>query len=436
MLKIAFLLIGPAAFRSQWHVLAIAGALLMAVAAALIAGVSPILTVSVYLAIGISLLGVGIVLALGELRVPTDSRRGFTIVNGVTCVAVGTLILISVLIDGWMVATAILVGLAMGLVGLNRFAAAFVFKVGAWRLSALYGAAELALAAMILASWPLSAARMAPVGVGLVLAVSGWILLRVGLMLRTLEEEAAILLLPVFSRRGWYDHAPILVNDTGSAPQRHEKPMTLYIWTPEGAAGAPVERLPVINRYVVAFARNGTVSTGHVSLELLPDLYISHYPGRDLGQPGDNLLSLLNSGRENDMEGRFLPSYPEEVADWCPSEVQISLHTYSERRLRAFWAGYRQDSTYNLSNRNCSTLVVAALDAALEGALASPRPWRRLMALLLEPDMWAASAIRSRATAMSWTPGFLLDYASALRRLVDEPQRSWPQRLKRILRLA
>ncbi len=57
-----------------------------------------------------------------------------------------------------------------------------------------------------------------------------------------------------------------------------------------------------------------------------------------------------------------------------------------------------------------------ALDVATEGLLGN-----RGYEALLNPDFWLQSLIRSRAEGMTWTPGLVMDYASALNRVL-EPQ--------------
>jgi len=90
--------------------------------------------------------------------------------------------------------------------------------------------------------------------------------------------------------------------------------------------------------------------------------------------------------------------------------------------VRAFWNAYRQDTTYNLTYRNCSSTVALALDCAIEGNLArhGVGPYL-LLRVLLTPELWIAAQLRHRARTMAWTPGILLDYAMAMRALQDPP---------------
>jgi len=428
MLKLAFLLIGAHAFRTRRYAVMVAGVVLMLVALAMAAGVSEGLTHAATLALGLVLSGGGaIALPMAAATAGVAARR-FALARAVAALSAGGLLMAFPWVGGWTLALPLALILLAD--GANRLAAALVFRVRGWVYLVGLGAAEMATGAMLVTEWPWSAVRNLPVCIAIFIGLSGWLLLRLGMLLGDLEDEAAILNLPIFSSRGWYEHAPVLVGDDPAPVARHERPLTVRVWTPVASAAAPADRRVVIDRYVAAVDRNGTVSTGHSALELGSELYISHYPGVEMDRSSVDFVTALRSGAENNIPGRFLPDYATESAQWCPADARVDLWNYDRRRLLAFWAGYRQDSTYNLTNRNCSVVVAAALDAALEGRLATPHPWWRLLRLLMDPDLWAAALIRSRANAMSWTPGFVLDYAAALSRMVDRPSRSWSEGLE------
>ncbi|BAI70851.1 hypothetical protein AZL_002130 [Azospirillum sp. B510] len=431
MLKLAFLLIGPRAFRSHWHVIALLGLMLMGVGLSLAVGLLDGLAGLTYAILGVAFITGGLIGLPMALSGAADASRRFALIRAVLAILTGALLLVSPLLHDWTLALPLASLLALD--GFNRAGAAVLVRVRMWRLLVAFGLAELALAAMLLMEWPLPSDRNMPLCIGLFVGLSGWILLRLGMLLRDLEDEAAILNLPIFSGRGWYDNAPVLIGEDPDPVIHHDRPLVVRVWTPVATATAPLDRRLVIDRYIAAIDRNGVVSTGHSALELAPDLYISHYPATEFDRTGVNFVTALRTGAENDVPGRFLPSYEEEVADWCPADASVEFRTYNLRRLRAFWAGYRQDNTYNLANRNCSVVVAAALDATLEGVLASRSPWLRLLRLLMDPDIWVASLIRSRADAMSWTPGFVLDYASALSRIVDRSRLPWRLRLRSFL---
>jgi hypothetical protein len=123
-----------------------------------------------------------------------------------------------------------------------------------------------------------------------------------------------------------------------------------------------------------------------------------------------------------------------EVASRGEADERVKFHHFNAAQLRAFWESYRQDATYNLTNRNCAVAVALALDAALEGSLGGRGMWLPFLRLLANPDVWLAAILRARAESMTWTPGLVLDYARAMRRVVEPRKMSWRERLLRVLR--
>ena len=59
--------------------------------------------------------------------------------------------------------------------------------------------------------------------------------------------------------------------------------------------------------------------------------------------------------------------------------------------------------------------------------------WLRSLRLLANPDLWLAAVLRARAETMTWTPGLLLDYARAMRRVVEPRPIGWYERFTRTL---
>jgi hypothetical protein len=196
----------------------------------------------------------------------------------------------------------------------------------------------------------------------------------------------------------------------------------VHVWTPTGSLPSPVQNM--VSRYVAAVDASGNISTGHAALELAPDLYVSHYPAVEIDRSGADFARVLRATADNDVAGRFLPSYAEESAEWCASTFQIPIRGIDGTALRAFWALYRRDQTYNLTSRNCSSSVARSLDAGLEGLFRplADRPFF-LIRLALLPETWLAGFIRQRAQAMAWTPGLVLDYARALTAIIALGQR-------------
>ncbi|HEY2400121.1 MAG TPA: aminotransferase class I/II-fold pyridoxal phosphate-dependent enzyme, partial [Steroidobacteraceae bacterium] len=116
--------------------------------------------------------------------------------------------------------------------------------------------------------------------------------------------------------------------------------LTVHVWTPTGSTRDAIHR-PIISRYIAAVDVNGVVSTGHAALEMRPELYISHYPAVELTRSPDDFRRMLRATAENDVPGRFLPSYAEEAAGWCESNARITFRNYDPVCLQEFWNSYR-----------------------------------------------------------------------------------------------
>jgi len=315
---------------------------------------------------------------------------------------------------------AMLFGTAFLFDGLSRIVLAQVLRFPGWRWSVAHGGLGAVLGIATLQPYPTWYAGTVGFSIGAFLVLSGIKVAVLGLRLRRPPDSLGAA-------------APAGASDT----------LTVHVWTPTGTATIPA-RQRLVHRYVLSVNGVGHISTGHAALELAgapgePPLYLSHYPAVEIDRSPDNLRAILRAGPENDVPGRFLPSYRAEADDWCEATVAVTLQGVDGARLRAFWAGYRRDATYNLVGRNCSTGVANALDAAVEGSFARDgTPWRRLARAVLSPEFWAAALMRNGAGAMTWTPGLVLDYARALSTLVDPvspvPAMSWRSVRRRLLR--
>ncbi|GAB4069433.1 protease [Ancylobacter sonchi] len=429
MLKIAFLFVGADAFRARWYVLPVLGAVLLVLASLLALDASDGVTLVTKEAMGAVFILNGLLALYVFVALPREGSRYLSFLKATALIVLGSLILDFPLET--RITIAWLFGFAFAVDGVGRIATATVLRFPGWQVLAACGVVELLLALLIVTEWPLSHNQNIPFCIALLLGLWGWLLVRFGLMLRSLEDEASAMNLPIFAGRGWYQNAPVLIGGPGREAVEH--PMIVHVWTPVGSAYQPERRL-LVDRYIAAVDGNGVISTGHAALEMQPNLYISHYPAQEIDRSSSDFAASLRATAENDLRGRFQPSYDYESKEWCPADQNVEFHNFDPRRLRAFWAGYRQDDTYNLTNRNCSVVVAEALDAALEGSLASRYPWVRLLRLLANPDLWTAALIRSHAYSMTWTPGLVLDYARILVRLTQAEQTSWSSRFGRFVR--
>ena len=329
------------------------------------------------------------------------------------------------------VVLALLLGGLFGLDGAMKIATARLIRFPGWRATEGAGFLSLLLAIATLEPWPTWYVGTIGCNIGIALVLSGLAIVRLALRVRRMAPSAPIssLLLAGFAPWDTAAGAELFAIDGSAAPCE----MVVHVWTPAGAA-ATVRR-PVIDRYIAAVDTSGTISTGHAALELPPDLYISHYPAVDIDRSPDDFARLLRATAENDVPGRFLPSYSAEATQWCEANAHVRFRDFDARRLRAFWADYQMVKTYNLTKRNCSSAVAQALDAALEGRLAHRRPrWSTLLGAALSPELWVASLLRKRAESMAWTPGLVLDYARALSAVIDPPSIGWTTLLRLALR--
>jgi uncharacterized membrane protein HdeD (DUF308 family) len=340
-------------------------------------------------------------------------RRGMFYVRGVVLLLAGLLI-----VDPHRVSALILAMVLGGTVLIDataRLVTAMLMRFPLWRGYVTLALIELAFAIFLLAPGPMHYVATVPYCVGVWLVVSGLSLFRVGSELRILPAYA---LLGALFSRGWTS----LVEPPWAGPLES---LSVHVWSARDVAEDP-RRLPLIDRYVAAIDGKGVVSTGHASLEVVPDVYVSHYPGIEIERAPGAFVKGLRATTENDVPGRFMSSYAAEAANWCEATCHIEIAGINGDRARAFWRKYRKDATYNLTKRNCCTAVVNVLETALEGAFGVPRPrWSELLRAFVSPELWVASQLRNRGETSTWTPGLVRDYAEALSGVLRPPEVAW-----------
>lgn len=428
MVQLALLLIGANAVRRRWWVLVGLGCALIACAALLFGDLVDGFAATATKAFGLLFLLEGAFAVFGAWNAPNGGARLLKGLKAALLLLIGFLIIDHPLHSDAVLAW--LLGIALILDGLWRAGTITLVRYRRWPISAAIVAAELVLAVLIIAEWPLPHAYNLPLCISLLLLNWGVGALRIGLWLRNEPEEVALYALPAFGGRNWNENAPVLV-DSGEREAPPEGVLTVRIWTPVGSADVKARR-PVFERYIAARDVEGGMSTGHSALEY-GNLYISHWPGIEI-DPNSSAMRLFDGREAANIPGLFQPSYAVESQEWCPADQKVELHHFSPRRLRAYWAGYKQDSTYNLTSRNCSSAVVGALDSTIEGVLDCRFPLLRLLALQFNPDLWAAAYLRAQAHTMCWTPGMVLDYARALKRIVETAHAPWHVRALDFLR--
>jgi len=323
-------------------------------------------------------------------------------------------------------ASSLLLAIALGLALLAdsclRIASAIVLRFPFWKRYLSLGVAQLLFALFLLEPYPTHYAGTTHYGIGAWLAVSGLVVLHLAIAIGRLSDSA---LLPALFSRGWLPFV-----DRSAPTARARSPaerLIVHVWTAYDTANQPLNR-PILDRYIAAVDANGVISTGHAALEIVPDVYVSHYPDVEIDRNPEEFARLFRATAENDVPGRFLPSYAVESANWCESVWKITFDaSYAEiDRARRFWQEYKKDNTYNLTRRNCSSTVVQVLEVALEGSLL-----RRgygtgnVLRSLFSPELWVAAQLRRRAETMAWTPGLALDYARALFGVLHPPRVAW-----------
>ncbi len=425
MFRLALILFGADALARRWKVFLLAGLLTMAAAAVLLIDlVDGVANVTTWV-LGLFLLLQG----LGEIAVGashTGSRRRFEMLRGAAMVALASLVLDfpwdNALTAGVIFATAFFFN------GLLRIASSLLVRYPNWRLSNLIGWGYLLMALLLVTEWPLRPDMNVPFCLGMALLVGGHVLVRGAWRLRRLPPGSRLAAIAIYRRRrdveeqGLPAHPPVV-----NTP--HAQAMVVHVWTAVGLADERIH-MPLIDKYVFALSRKGSVTTGHVALSCGEGLYISHHPRVRLNITQHNVVDQVRATSNNDHPGMWLPSYTQEVDATRPATFNIRFRVFSQPHLDAFWAQYQRDDTYNLTSRNCSVAVTEAIDAALEGVFADKPFWRTLLRLALHPDVWLAGSVRVRAESMAWTPGLAMDYASALRR-ITHPQHDLKMHLSR-----
>lgn len=425
MIKLALLLIGGKAFRAHWWAPAVVGSVLILLAVVVIADLADGISVFATQLFGFVFLAQGVI---GLVATASKDGTASMLASGLKALmlmGLGVLIFLAptgnVTVLGWLFAAGFVVD------GLTRLFLVGLVRFPRWREAVALSVVELLLAVLIISDWPLPAHLDIPLCIGLLLVGSGSILLHFAITLRNEPEEMAIYAFSLFGTRNWNENAPVLVGD--DEPEEGPKPvLTVHVWTPTGAADIKTRR-PIIDRYLMAFDVDGKPSTGHAALEVKGEVYVSHWPLDEIRASARDLAHVFYSGAKNDMQGMFLPSYEYECSDWTAADQHVEFTRYDLRRLKAYWAGYSQLNSYNVTNRNCSIAVAGGLESAFEGSLHCSYPWLRLLALLLTPALWQAAYIRSRAEHMCWTPGIVLDYARTLQRIIEPSHAGYPLKL-------
>ena len=431
MIRLVVLLLGAEATRRKWRSMAIVGVLWLAIGIVIIGDGADGITVIATQTFAYFLIAEGVIALLLTMASP-GYRSRFFFSRAMALLLLGLLIVES----PWRnhLANSILFGTAFLIDGGIRAAASIVLRFSRWRLMLAGACLELVLAVFAFSSIPVTYEKTVPLCVGVAICLTGFTILRLALQLRGLPVDVAVTTLPLFARQHWFARStPTHYLPGQPEDPRSHKHLTVRAWTPEGLEEGAHPR-PLVGRYIATVDHRGVISTGHAVLELSPDIYVSHYPVEEIDHVPAPIARILRSTAENDTKGCFWASYEVEVTSRGEADERVKFHRFNAAQLRSFWNSYRRDETYNLTNRNCAVAVALALDAALEGSLGGRGMWLSFLRLLATPDVWLAAILRARAESMTWTPGLVLDYARAMRRVVEPRKMSWRERLLRMLR--
>jgi uncharacterized membrane protein HdeD (DUF308 family) len=316
--------------------------------------------------------------------------------------------------------------------GVLQSVSAYMVRYRRWRLALTWGVFEILVAVFFYQPYPTHYVGTLPYCLGLFLFFGGLNVLTLSARVRRLtrnpafasagnpaiEPEETPWTVPVFTQSEW-----------DGPPADDERALTVHVWTPTGSSKAEAQRYPIVDRYIAAVDVNGVISTGHAALESPEGIYVSLYPGVEIDRSPEEFTRLLRATPDNNIPGVYQPDYATESKAWCPSTVRVRIRNYDPAKLHAFWERYREEKTYNLTHRNCSSSVAYALEAALDGAVGRLRGdragWGAFARVLVTPELWVAAQIRKRARTMAWTPGLTLDYARALSMLADPRPFAW-----------
>ena len=423
MVRLLMLLLGVDYLRTRWKALAWAGALSIAVGAVLfIDALDGKLDFPIQPFAWLLLLEGLATLAVASTGI--GGQRTLRYAKGIAF-SVAAILVLAERHHGHMILSVIFGALFL-VDGLLQVASAHVVRFRTWRLAMAVGVIEIALAIFFIQPYPTHYVGTVPYCVALGLIFGGWNMLLLASRARRLAGNPGLRKDPESASA---ESNKRRLTTWSGPPASDERALTVHVWTPVGSAKSKAQHQPIIDRYIAAVDRDGVISTGHAALESPEGIYISLYPAVEIDRSPDDFTRLLRATQENNVPGRFQPDYPTESKAWCPSTVQVRIRNYDAERLRNFWHDYRQNTTYNLTHRNCSSTVARALDAALEGA--ATRAWTRLggwwplFRLLLTPELWVAAHLRKRAATMAWTPGLTLDYARAMSMLADPRPFAW-----------
>jgi hypothetical protein len=373
------------------------------------------------------LLAVAGVCALAMAAVSSGAMRIGRIIEGIVFVLAASLVMAGHHGgDFWL---AMILGSLFALDGLLQCLSAVIVRYPRWRLALLGGLCEIAIAVSFFSPYPFGYEGTVPYALSLALLFVGWGMIWIAVRMRLLGRDATVGQL----LRGALYQRPDVDGQGASAAGKGpmvadpapdvEPAINVYVWAPANAARQiPLQRRPLIDRYIAAVDAHGVVWTGHVALEASP-VYISLDPAAPIKRSLDE-LRMLHAAPYNNVPGYFQVDYVTDAKLRGSSTQQIRIRNFDVERLQH--RALPPDTTYNLTRR-CAASVAGAGSGPRRSGQSSA--WQPRLGLVHDALADARAVDRrpdpqARAKTMAWTPGLVLDYSRALSILVD-PAAGW-----------
>lgn len=401
MINLLFLLLGKEAITSRKQILYTIGGLSIVVAILLFIDLltDGKMTVPIN-GLALIILIEGLITSASAVLLPGKVERQL-LTKGMLFVIAAVFVLLQNEKALWLKAAIFAIFIATD--GLFRLTSASLVQNHQWKNAFWIGFAEVLFAFFIMLNKPITYAQTIPLCISTLLLLSGITFIRLARSSIELAES----------------------NDESVQTDSPEW-LEVFIWTPQAGIGSERKRRNFIARYIAAMDVNGKVSTGHAAVRLANQSYLSLYPVDDIDRSVAEVIKLLKASADNDMAGRFVESLAIESEEWMAPTCCIRLPVYQVERVKQFMEDYKQNTTYNLTRRNCSTATIDVLDVAMTNILSQHFGLRGLAHLFFNPYFWTLAFIRGKGQSMTWTPGLVLDYVIVLDKLLRH-EMAWTQ---------
>ncbi|HEX9078057.1 MAG TPA: DUF308 domain-containing protein, partial [Desulfuromonadaceae bacterium] len=283
-MNLAMLLLGPGNLhRSRWYVTAL-GMLLLGVGLFIVIDASDTVTVMTLEAFGWVMAVMGLAKLALSVLAGGAGMPSFYSFQGVVFVVLG--IAIADFPQQSESAVPWLFGLALLLNGLYQALSGLIIRYPNWGWFLASGIGHLIFGGLLFFQWKQAVNWVVPLFLGGGLILIGLTTLRIALRLGSYlhhhqgkEVETAVRYFLDFHVAGRFRRQYLAVDPAvPSGADRPHGDLLVHVWTPTTVANVDTDP-NLVNRYVVARNNEGKFTVGHSSLEMGPDLYISHCDG-------------------------------------------------------------------------------------------------------------------------------------------------------------